>query len=604
VALWAAIYAAALATPALLDDADATHAQAAQTMLRTGDWVTLHVDSIRYLEKAPLPYWLAALSFRCFGFNAFAAHLQLALGVLALAWLARAWGRWAFDEATGTLAALMTLTSTGIFLFTRVLIPEVLLSFFLLLTLYATLRALSSTRKRAAALWMYTAWISLALAVLTKGLVAIVLAGGAVLLYLLLTRQLASFGKLKPITGTLCFLAVAAPWHVLAALRNPASASSTHHGFLWFYFVNEHLLRFLGRRLPRDYNKMPFAAYWLSQLAWIFPWSFFAPLLLLGWRHKLAAARQRRTATSLATQSRWLLLSFVALTLVFFSFSTNQEYYTFPVYVPLLLLIAAALIQAQSQVTSHPRMQSVLAACSLANAVVGWLLAAALAYGLWSARGLAFQPDIGSMLAHRSVGNYTLSLSHFFDLTGPSFAALRLPAWLALAAFALGPAAAWRLRVRRRHQAATLTLTASFAVVLVAAHMALVRFQPMLSSVAFAQRVLALEQQHSISPGTQVMIYGDQSFGSSIPFYLDRTVALVDGRSTSLEFGSTFYDAPHLFFTPQQLTSEWGHGPRKLLFVPAEQRTQVEVLLGARARTLYELSGKTLLTDRPLDTQP
>ncbi len=78
-ALWAAIFLAAAATPSLLDDADATHSQAAQAMLRTGDWVTLHVNGIRYLEKPPLPYWIAASSLRIFGENSFAIHLPLAL---------------------------------------------------------------------------------------------------------------------------------------------------------------------------------------------------------------------------------------------------------------------------------------------------------------------------------------------------------------------------------------------------------------------------------------------------------------------------------------------------------------------------------------------
>jgi len=76
--LWAAVFLSASATPSLLDDADATHAQAAQAMLHTGDWVTLHVNGIRYLEKPPLPYWMAASSMRIFGENTFAVHLPLA----------------------------------------------------------------------------------------------------------------------------------------------------------------------------------------------------------------------------------------------------------------------------------------------------------------------------------------------------------------------------------------------------------------------------------------------------------------------------------------------------------------------------------------------
>ena len=128
--LWLAIFFASLFSPPLLDDADATHAQAARAMATTGDWVTLHVDGIRYLEKPPLPYWLVALSFRVFGFNTFAVHLPLALAVLALAALGYLWAEQAFGARTGFYTALATLTCTGVFLFTRILIPEALLSLF------------------------------------------------------------------------------------------------------------------------------------------------------------------------------------------------------------------------------------------------------------------------------------------------------------------------------------------------------------------------------------------------------------------------------------------------------------------------------------------
>src|ERR1700727_1453421 len=78
-----AVHFAALFTPSLLDDADATHANAAQHMARSGDWVTLYVNGVRYLEKPPLPYWLAAADYHIFGYNVFATHLPMALGGLA-----------------------------------------------------------------------------------------------------------------------------------------------------------------------------------------------------------------------------------------------------------------------------------------------------------------------------------------------------------------------------------------------------------------------------------------------------------------------------------------------------------------------------------------
>jgi hypothetical protein len=232
--------------------------------------------------------------------------------------------------------------------------------------------------------------------------------------------------------------------------------------------------------------------------------------------------------------------------------------------------------------------------------VLGLAIAAALTYGLWSSRHLPFAPDIGDLLAHRNVGDYTLSMSHFFDLTGPSFAALRLPATLALTAFLIGPTIAWLLYARRRFLPAILTIAATSSVFLIAAHMAFVRFNPMLSSVNFAETIQNLERTHQISAYNMVLLYGDQAFGSSIPFYLDRQVELVDGRTTSMLFGSTFPDAPPIFLTSADLLAQWGQGPRKLLFVPLEKRDDEDQLLGSRQIILQQTSGKALITDRPL----
>ena len=121
----------------------------------------------------------------------------------------------------------------------------------------------------------------------------------------------------------------------------------------------------------------------------------------------------------------------------------------------------------------------------------------------------------------------------------------------------------------------------------------------MLSSQDFAAQIVSLEQQNAIAPDTQILLFGDQAYGSSIPFYLNRRVLLVDGRSTSMLFGSSFPDAPPVFLTSQQLLAEWGHGPRKILFVPAERRTDADHLL-PNAILLAETSGKALFTDRPL----
>jgi hypothetical protein len=687
-ALWLILFFASLFSPPVLDDADGTHANAARQMALSGDMVTLRINNVRYLEKAPLPYWIVAASLRVFGCNTFAVHLPQALAVLLLMLLGSRWAREAFGEPAAFYTGLGVLTSAGVFLFTRVFFPDSLLSLLLAAALYCFLRALapatnSGAPHLASEMWdgpppssassnfyPYAFWTVLALAVLTKGLVAIVFLFGAAAVYLALTGEARHWRRLKPFSGFLLFLVIAAPWHILAGLRNTGGIDG--HGFFWFYFINEHVLRFLGQRIPRDYNKLPGYLYWTLHLVWLFPWSLFLPLFFVdatrrwrryglihpdklyfstpwifgafflvaialtgpgrgfvaafplaclvawaAWRNRRIGPWYTRNPQPLADltpvqKSSLLLAIFSFLVLAFFSLSTNQEYYTFPAYLPMLMLVAAALGRAEAAYSGFdPLARSSRRWITFAHAsftVIGLLIAAALSYGLWISRHLATLPNVGDLLAHRGVGDYTLSMSSLFDLTGPSFAALRLPAGLAMAAFAAGPAIAWMLRARRRHLAATTAIALTSTVFLIAAHLAFVRFAPMLSSQNFAQRIQQLEASGAISRDNTLLLFGDQAYGSSIPFYLnrplDRPALLVDGRSSSMLFGSSFPDAQSLFLTPAELASQWGSDKRKILFVPLERRADVDRLLGSRQIVLEETAGKALITDRPLDLHP
>ena len=373
----------------------------------------------------------------------------------------------------------------------------------------------------------YGMWAALALATLTKGLIAPVFFAAAAIPLLMLSGQWRRWRELKPFTGVLLFLAIAAPWHILCGLANPDQGHpiGNHptpgnvHGFWYFYFVNEHILRFLGGRFPHDYNKMPFAWYWLAHLVWLFPWSLFLPaLLVVAWRTRhawmqhlrrdsgqtvdfyLDHAAREDVASYVArlkfrVRSTWLLALFAGFTLLFFAISTNQEYYTFPAWTPMLMLIAGVLANMEERRGPEGQKpllsQKWLSGAQAVFSIAGVLIAAALGWGLWQSRNLPFVSDIGTLLAHRDVGGYTLSMSHFFDLTGPSFAALRLPAIIAAIALLIGPALGWILRMRRKHMAATLSVALTSAVFLIAAHIAFARFEPMLSSKQLADTIVS-----------------------------------------------------------------------------------------------------------------
>ena len=641
-ALFAAVQFAALFTPPLLDDADAAHAQTSQHMVESGDWITPRIDGIRYLEKPPLPDWIVASVYSVAGENAFSTHLPNALAILGLTWLAWLWAKRAWSPRAGFYAGLAVLTAIGPFLFTRFLIPEALLSFFLLLALYCLLSGFESIRP----IRFYGMWAALALATLTKGLIAPVFFAGAAIPFLLLSGQWRRWRALKPITGVLLYLAIAAPWHILAGLANPDQGHplGNHptlgnvHGFFYFYFMNEHVFRFLGTRYPHDYNKMPTLWYWLAHLVWLFPWSLFVPAVVaLAWKtrrtwlgHLRRDAGQtvdfyldyavREDVATFVTRLKfrvrtiWLLSLFSGFTLLFFSISTNQEYYTFPAWIPLLILIAGVVAGIEESNTPEGRpenLKPMLSTAWLTGAqavftVVGVLAALALGWGLWDSRHLPYVADIGTLLAHRAVGNYTLSMSHLFDLTGPSFAALRLPAALAAVALLIGPAAGWLLRLKSKHIAATVSIALTSAVFLIAAHIAFARFEPMLSSKQLADTIMA-----DGSPADTFIIYGDQSDASSVIFYThhffhERPALVVmprcgqHGEGSTLLWGSCYPDAPDIFLSPEQLAKEWGTGNRKWLFAQDKFQSKAEQLLAGHLYEVRSIADKALWTDRPL----
>src|SRR5262249_32276251 len=150
--------------------------------------------------------------------NEFATRLPMALSVLLLGMLGLVWAGRAFGVRTGIYAGLFVYTSAGVFLFTRILIPDVLLSLLIAASLYFFLTALEPDGR----VWRwYAGYACVALGVLTKGLIALAFPGGAAFFYLLATGEWRRWREFHLLSGTVLFLAIAAPWHILAGLRNP-----------------------------------------------------------------------------------------------------------------------------------------------------------------------------------------------------------------------------------------------------------------------------------------------------------------------------------------------------------------------------------------------
>jgi len=561
-----------------MDDSDAILAQAARNMLTSGDWVTARLDGVPYLEKPALYYWPLAISYKIFGVHDWAARIPNALAVIGLALLTAAFGVWAFGKRAGFYAGLCVATCIGLFLFTRIVIPDVLLTFTIALAMWGFVRALDEEEAHPR-FWAFVLAASLGTGLLIKSLVAVVFPVGGALIYLFLTKQLfvkRTWQRLRPIRGTLVVLLIAAPWHILATLRNPPyfsfsfrSGPGEYHGFLWFFFINEQVLRFLNLRYPRDYNTVPRVWFWLFHLLWLFPWSVYFPALL-----KLSYKPEDR-----AGRTRLLALCWTGFLLIFFTFSTTQEYYSMPCYPALALLLGGAMAAGGDLIRRGTRVLSVVA-----------LLAAIATLGIFfAARNLPAPGDISQALSHHPSA-YTLSLGHMMDLTFDSFAYLRLPLVVASIAFLLGAVGTFRWLGQRAFLAAALMMLIFFH----AARLALVVFDPFLTS-----RPIAEALEHA-PPGTLINHRNYYAF-SSLTFYANRDALIYNGRYFNLEYGSYAPKARNVFIDDARFKELWNTPERYYLVAYAERVEDIEKVVGREALNVVVSSGgKFLFTNHPL----
>lgn len=537
----------AASPPSLMDDVDAVQAQIARNMLESGDWVTARLDGIAYLEKAPLKYWMIAASMAIFGIHDWAARTPMALSTIALCWLVVRMGAWAYSPRVGFFAGLILSTCVGLWLFTRILIPDVVLTLAIALALYAFLRG-----------WAYLFWACLGVGFLLKGLIAMLFPVGAIAVFWLVTGEWREWRRMKPFTGVLLTVAIAAPWVVLATLRNPPhfdwtmhSSPGEYHGFFWFFFLNEHVFRFLNMRHPRDYNTVPRLAFWLFHFLWLFPWSLWLP----------SAIRKPKDRMAL------LCVCWTGFLLVFFTFSTTQEYYSMPCYPALALLLAPAVME-----TNWPgRVLRVL--CSG--------LAVLLFTLFFLARGYPTTGDISQALT-LNPDAYTLSLGHMRDLTLPAMAYLRTPLLIAAIAFAAGAL------IRQRVAA----LAAMMVLFTYAAHRALIVFDPYLSSRPLAEALLK-------APKGEVIFDNQYYTFSSVFFYANARGWLLNGRVNNLEYGSYAPGAPQIFLNDPEFAERWRRPELHYLLIEGPALPRVEGLVGRDNLHVVKASGgKYLLANR------
>ena len=649
VSFWAILQIGGLFSPGLLDDVDSVYIQIAREMLQRHDFVTPTIDGIRFFDKPPLMYWMAAGSMRLFGIHDWAARLPLALGVLALLLAVYALGIRFYSRPThnaqlppsaqdraGLYAALAMATCIGPYIYTRFYIPDILIALWMTLAVHFFLIALDrakasppTTKLSPSAQDPMLGFAAVtALNLLTKGLIGIVFPLAFAILYLAFTRQLKLLRKLHLIPATVVFLAIAAPWHILAALRNPpipmppGLGLPAHAGWAWFYLYNEHVARFLGHRIPHDYGQVPIPIFWLLLLLWLFPWVAFLPAAL---RDAIRTLRARPASdpnlrfdsdshfsptpnpgapsvrafadgwdSSLENHRREPALAcllWAGIILGFFTLSSRQEYYHLPALPALALLVGGFLAIADDSLRNKQRALRASLYMLVPFGTLLFLLCGYLAL-------TAHTPTPGTTLSDvlRSNPNlYNLSLGHVFDLTGPAMGFFRGPlVTVALGMLTLGPIA---YLVRRRNPfAANLLIAAAMTAILLAAHQGLVRFYPILGS-----KDLALAIDRDLRPGDIILNDGELTSGSALLFYTPQSAApilLVNGRVNGPWFGSFYPDAPHIFLNDDQLTHLWS-GPHRLFLLTAHPESRIITLSPLAPVHIYATAGdKTILTNR------
>src|SRR5438067_1409437 len=579
--LWVLIYLAGIFTPALLDDVDTIHAEAAREMVLRHDWVTLYTDGIRYLEKAPLMYWAVAASYEIFGVSDWSTRLPLMLGVLALLLVSYAVGKHAYGERGGLYSAMVLATSLGPYMFTRFQIPDAIVGLWLAWGAYFFLISLEQEKPSRWVCWGFAA--TCALDVLTKSLIGLVLPLVSIFIYLLLTRNLRHFVKMRLLSSTLVFLAIAAPWHVLAAIRNPSQGAVK--GVLWFYIVNEQFVRSLGKRVPPGYDTVPLFIFWALTILWLAPWMIFLPQALkhIPWRVREWHSQLSRSRRASLFFAFWALVE-----IGFFTFSTRQEYYTIPAVPSLALLIGGWL----AKESASPQTES------KSSRISSWVLFAMVAVG--SAVGIALlisskSPAPGADLAdllQKNPQDYDFSLGHFLDLTPEALGMFRPQLIGAVASLLIGAAVNLWLRYRRKPQYGNVALAAMMVALLTCVHAAFVTFSPVLSS-----KQLAVAIQKRYQPGDVIVVDGEYHQASTLNFYLGTRLRVLHEPSGNLWYGVKFPDAPRVFETPATFAELWASPTRVFMWT---DRDAPKELVGLPHYFLARSGGKSIFTNRQI----
>lgn len=484
------------------------YAEIPREMVVSGDWTTPRLNDLKYFEKPPLQYWATAVAYEVFGEHQWTSRFWTAFtgfaGIL-LAWFA---GTRLFGRDAGIYAAVLLGSSMLYAMMGHINTLDMGVTFFISLGIFALLLGQVEEQPSKRRNWMLLAWAGLALAVLSKGLMGLVLPGAALFLYSLFNRDIAIWKRMHWVSGLLLFFLIATPWFVLVIKANPE--------FFDRFFIYEHYTRFTTKQLGR-YQ----------------PWYYFVPILLLGmlpWTGLMFDAALRTWRGSVqkvkAFNPERFLLVWVVFVYIFFSISDSKlPSYLLPMFPSLALLMGKQLTEMRS------RRLIWLTAPSLV--VVGILLCTI---------PFAAKMSADTPLQHQMYSAYAI--------------------WLLAAAaiwFVGGCTALWLLR-RESKMIAVVVLAFSS---LIAAQIATSGYNTIArerSSYILADAIRPL-----IKPG--VPFYSVYCYEQTLPFYLKHTFTLVDFQD-EMDFG--IRQEPERWIpTVEQLAKRWRDDAQAYAIVPA-----------------------------------
>jgi hypothetical protein len=514
-----------------LSDPDAgMYADIASRMARSRDWLTPRFNGLRYLEKPPLLYWLIALTYRIAGPSEWGAHLWPALaGVGGVATTALI-GRTCFHPGVGLLSGLILATTIGFFVFARVISTDLLFTWCVSLGFLAFLQMYRGRSPR----WNLLFYVSLAVAVMTKGVIGFLLPGFVITVFLVLSKDLSMLKRLGLWWGVPLALAIALPWHIMVATR--------HEGFFSFYVVDNHLLRFLGQRTyVEDDVPLSFPAFLLATAAFFSPWSLFLPAAL---RESLGRARE------LSLESKFLLFFCLwgGLMVLFFAVSPLKlEHYGLPA-LPALALLVGHFWGTRWQRASAPSLWVLI---PLAALCLPALLMATQAIPLARLIELAFSTDVYSRMVQVQGESFTMPL---LDQLLPIFQASGI-------VLGAGSLATLLLSLRRKPRLA-------FACVVLMAVLLLGMVGKTLVLVGEFRSVKPLVSLllPRLNPEALLIHEGPLENSAGLPYYTGRQIYVVDGRRGDLDFGSRFPEAKGLFLEREDVHRLW-RSPRHIFLV-------------------------------------